>query len=346
MPPKLLGRDNQLAEIDEKMTQGSNVYLHGGSGVGKTTTARYFLRSYPSVPNLYVRIDRSLSDSLRTALLFRMNDRTPRNKFQLMQHIARLGDPMIIVLDDFHRFYHFRSSLTDLSSFYDKFNRDKHMRFIVISQMPYHVLEQRATKEFLSRYQLHAIAFPTYSPKELEAILLQRTEGIFKHVDAEAVKFVAEKLHHLAANPRDGIDMLLTCYTKTQRVDFPTIQYAWKISKRKYWQREIEKYAKGHAALLLYLIASLCYEDRTGQTTGKQLYGKYERACRGIGITPISSNKLGYQLIRLERAGLIESRRIGLGRGQGVDREITLLFEDPQTISEAGQEISWKQLLR
>jgi len=339
IPDDLLVRNNKL-ELLKKLVEdpsSKSVYVFGPKGVGKSLTCKFLVMSYPSDRALYVRCMGGLDQSIRHALL----EKVEVGRRPLFEVVAKSFSLMVI--DDLNNLYNYRKALHFLQSLYN-FNADRHLAVVLVSTWSFEQFkEDICPSEVFSRYYFTPVGFGVYSIEELITILRQRVERAFESYEEGALNFIAAKTLRLGGDVRLALRILQNSWLMSRQLKVDVAEKAWYLEKKRYWRDEVLLSLDGHTALLLWLIAR-CVNNQ-GKVLTSTLYRRYEEVCKGLRVAPLYEERLHYCLSKLERMGYIARSILSFGRQGGRQSEITLLFDEPSIIAEAGEELKWSDVL-
>lgn len=339
VPEKLIVRDDKMRRMLNVLeTPGlRHMYVFGPRGVGKTLTCRVLLSHYPD--GVYIKCGTSLRESVRYTLLS-MGVKVGRS---MRVEEALASATSIVVFDDVNMIHNYKS-LEFLHSLYE-FNRDDRLAVILVSNTWSFQLfkEEVCPPSVFSRYNFTPISFGPYTAAELYDILKQRAERTFKSYEEGALRFIAAKAARFG-DARIGLRMLKYAWAASKTLTLKQVEEAWHIEKKRYWREEVLSSLDGHTALLLWLTAKLAERSPEGKVMSSELNQQYKMFCSSLGVEPLYEAALNHYLRKLEAAGYISRKPIHLGR-HGLQSEITLLFDDPAIIEEAGGEVDWASTL-
>ena len=339
LPDKLLVRNDKLELLKKLVEKPSSrsVYVFGPRGVGKSLTCKFLVMSYPSDRALYVRCMGGLDQSIRHALLEKLEvGRRP-----LFEVIAK--NFSLMVVDDLNNLYNYKKALYFLQSLYN-FNVDRHLAVVLVSTWSFEQFQRDiCPSEVFSRYYFAPVGFGVYSVDELATILKQRVEKAFESYEEGALKFIAAKTLRLGGDMRLALRILQNSWVASKQLKLDVAEKAWYLEKKRYWRDEVLLSLDGHTALLLWLIAR--YVNDQGKVLTNALYRRYEEVCKELRVAPLYEERLHYCLSKLERLGYIARSVLSLGRQGGRQSEITLLFDEPSIIVEAGEDLKWSNVL-
>jgi len=340
IPDQLLVRSNKLEEMRRLLENPASrsVYVFGPKGVGKSLTCKFLLISYPSSEALYVPCLGGLDESVRHALLLK-GARVKEGS--IFDYLAR--NFSLMVIDDLSNLYNYRKSLYFLQSLYT-FNMNRRLAVVLVGTWSFEKFKREiCPPEVFSRYYFTPVGFGVYSMEELVTILKQRVERAFEGYEDGALNFIAAKTLRLGGDTRLALRILQSCWLQSKQLTPETAEKGWYVEKKRYWRDDVILSLDGHTALLFWLIASKV--DRNNKVTSSELYNAYARMCKTMGVEPLYVERLNYCLRKLERLGYIIRNVISLGKYGGRQSEITLLFDEPTIIEEAGKGIDWKTVL-
>lgn len=346
VPNQLLVRQDDVKKILHLIELWGHIYLSGPKGVGKTIISKHILQYFPPENTLYIECGKSLLLSMVGALNTKGHKITPRD--DVTTYIAKkLQNPLVTIFDDIHRPFRYKQSLNYLKFIYDQ-EPDDHIRTILTSTTPYHQFLRYCPDEVMSRFQWKPVSFGFYNAVQLELILRQRAERVFEKIDEGTTAWIGAKIRRLG-DPRIGIRILRYCYKLSDHhLTLETIQKSWRKEKQRYWKNDVLEKMAPHTALLFFIIARLVSHPKTKhhKITSNYLYRHYDHICKNkLGIEPLYPARLNYYLNQLEKEKWIERKTKSFGR-RGYGSEITLLFDEPEIIVEAGKEIEWETFLQ
>jgi len=341
VPDNLVARRDKLLKLRAVVEDESkrSAYVFGSRGLGKTLTCRVLLAAYPPDRTLYVPCERSIEDSVEYALLqkgFRI--RRDRVAEFLPKHFT------VVVFDDWNKLYNYRRSM-DFLFFIHRFNVERRLAVIVVAPWSFKEFEEICPPDVMSRYQFTPVSFGPYSTDELIEIYRQRVERAFRDYEEEALKFIAHKVRRLGSDVRIGLRMLQFAWgiCGRDKLTYEAVESAWRMEKKRYWRDEVLLGLEPHAALLLYLIAKHASGGESPVYSSK-LLDSYRTFCQERGVKPLYEALLRYYMRKLEGMGYINREAVSLGK-HGLQSKITLLFDEPHLIVEAGEEINWAEIL-
>lgn len=341
IPDRLVARRDKLERLREIVENPAAraAYVFGPRGLGKTLTCKILLSSYPPDSVLYVPCWRSIQNSIADALLLKgFRVRAGRIAGFLAKNFR------LVVFDDWNKLYNYKKSMDFLFHLH-RFNMDRSLAVIVVG--PWHFKEferEICPSDVMSRYQFEPVSFGPYMTDELTEIYRQRVSRAFDTYEEEAVKFIATQVRRLGSDVRIGLRMLRYAWlTNQSKLTYGTAWEAWRMEKQRYWRNEVLLMLEPHAAFLLWLIARLALEGESPVYSHK-LLSTYRKECRELGVEPFYEERIRYYMRKLEETGYISRKVESLGR-HGLQSKITLLYDEPSIIVEAGREINWKENL-
>jgi len=343
IPNQLLVRQDDVNKILELLKLWGHVYLYGPHGVGKTVVTKHILQYSEPQNQLYVKCDRSILTSIESSL--RKKDIMIDRHSDLPHIIAKELPITIAVFDDLHNIFQYRKSLHYLQSIYNE-EPDDHIKTILVSTTPFHKFKNYCPPEVMSRFQWKPVTFGFYDSTQLEKILRQRAERTFTKIEDGATSWIGAKTRRLG-DPRIGIRILRYAYQLSDNLTLETVQQGWQKEKLRYWKDDILTAYPPHQALLFYMIARLktLPKTRNSKLTSPALYQHYYRMCKIMDIEPLYPARLNQLLKQLQQDNWIRVTTKSYGR-RGYGSEITLLFDDPEAIVEAGKEIEWSSFMQ
>lgn len=357
VPPELLVRDKQLKELEQQIKKENSIYISGGTGIGKTLTTRALLGKLgKEYYTIYAPPRTGIIDTIRNGLYTK--GESPRwTAPDLQDQIAELGEHVVIALDDFHVIMEPKvrgAAMYFLKGLYDLMKSK--LQVIIISKSGLIRFQKDCPKEVFNRFWFKGVPFPQYTPKELTVLLEQRVKPVWgTRYDAGALNLISGKMARYG-EMRMGIRILAECYAMNpNELNGQLITDGWHSERTRYWQEELTS-KEGHSGLFLYLISKLVNAQiQNGSKSNltkipfiinsNTLYPLYESTLKGIGIEPLYLTARKRELDRLREADYVALETHGRGRGKGVGSIITLTFDDPQAIEEAGKSLKWEEIL-
>lgn len=341
VPDKLIARRDKLEKLRGIIEDESkrSAYVFGSRGLGKTLTCKVLLAAYPPDRALYIPCERSIEISVERALSEKgFKVRGEKIVEFLPRHFR------VVVFDDWNKLYNYRRSM-DFLFFLHRFNVERRLAVIVIGPWTFKEFEEICPQDVMSRYQFTPVSFGPYSTEELIEIYKQRVDRAFKDYEEEALKFIAHKVRRLGSDVRIGLRMLQFAWSISGggKLTYEAVEGAWRMEKKRYWRDEVLLGLEPHAALLLYLIAKHALEGEIPVYSSK-LLDSYRRFCQNLSIKPLYEGLLRYYMRKLDGMGYISREAVSLGK-HGLQSKITLLFDEPHLIVEAGEEIEWAEIL-
>lgn len=342
IPDKLQVRMKDLDRLCNLLGKWMYVFLGGRRGSGKTVLCQHIPLHFKTDYTLYVKCSGSYERSTRNALTLQGRCSITHDT-DIPILLQKLNSSQLLIFDDIHLIYNYRRGLNFLKSIYD--NNQTELRMIIASTMPFHIFQKECPEEIWSRFQWKPLILNPFDAKQIATILRQRAERVFKHVDEGAINLIAAKIARLA-DPRIGLRVLNYAYTvNSETLNMEITKESWEFEKHRYWKDDVLLTLPSHTALLFLLTAeSVVLMNNEFKTTSGIVYEKYEMFCRNHNVSPLYQARLNYYFDELENMKLIKRETISHGRF-GATSDITLLFDEPSVIVEAGKEIDWTEFL-
>lgn len=351
IPLDLPHRKIEIEKIKENVIPkvfGSNLYLQGSRGCGKTVTVKYVLQefkaTYPDAGVFY--FDLTNIKSVKE-LLFKELFYLPKYRREIPELLNRCPQKAVVVYDDISKVY----SQADLDrlilSFYSLTEQKGfEITQILISNLPFHLYEKKAQntdihESMLSRMQFHPIVFSRYMADQISDIIRGRLfialDGL---VDEGFINYISAKTYRLGSDMRLAMDVVLNAIQIALEKDQPLTdqlaQRAWQLEKTQYWKDDLLALPP-HQLLLL----KCAYESDNPTTT--KVIDAYNRTCNRIDVKPLSPRQLRRHIAELAQKGFIEKEeRFMPSKGSKVYIE---LGAPPEDVKRALREIDLEEIM-
>ena len=220
---RFFGRDNEIAELSQRMTYSAITFLSGNSGVGKTSLLKAGLTpallQQQHLPLMVSVNSESLEDSVKKELLPNINSMPFLKEMSLAEFIRIVsstlpdGKVLFVLVDNFNEFFNDNEhSETERNAFYSEWQRsfnsaalNVHWLFCVPSNL------QHMLNFFKREVQpsSNTINVPPFDRASAQAALRKPAEARSIKVDEGVVESILEIL---GGNNIDPSDLQLICY--------------------------------------------------------------------------------------------------------------------------------------
>jgi len=340
LPDKLPHREEQIRRLGEsvapvlKGARGSNLFIYGKTGTGKTAVTRYVLSHLEfrakefnaPVKFCYVncrlagseyRVFASLCQSMGVAIPFTgLAAGEVFDRFRAGLDASRVI--MIVVLDEADALVKIRSDslLYELTRITETLNRSK-VTIIGISN-------DLRFKEFLDPRVLSSlseeeIVFRPYDASELRNILSERARTAFcdNALSEAALGLCAALAAAEHGDARRALDLLRVAGEVAERNGASVVaeEHVRDAEKRIERNRVLEglQNLTLHSKLVVLSVYHLGRANVGGAITG-EISEIYNELCGELGLTPLTQRRLSTLVNELDAMGLVNAKVVSLGR--------------------------------
>jgi Cdc6-like AAA superfamily ATPase len=327
VPPRLIGRDEELSLANNYLEHDYNVWLFGNTGSGKTTLIRHLL----------MKLEGTYIDaSIRMPLMQRIND------------LKNWDAHSPLYVDNLHGIKHIRSASDFLYAVYHK--SQSRVGVLVASTEPLEHFAFRMAPvhgdEVMSRFMFKGVTLRGYFFSELEEILADRLKVMGIAYDTKARAAIAHFVYSEA--PHDVRLLLDTLSYALQEAKSDLKEenalYAIEEMKVRYWHKQLLS-MKPVAALLAYSTAkSLPIEEAESETavvSSQLMMDALQTACKTYGLK-LAKYHFYNAINVLEKYNILIFLRQEFRKGRG--SESFYEMHRPIHFIRAGDRIQWSNL--
>lgn len=322
LPDSIIGRDNQIDEINKSIEQfnkfgnGTNLIITGRTGTGKTVILKSLVRN-----NDFFRYASGVVDNTEVKVLRRiaMTNKTYRDIIlnSLIKQLHK--EPKCIVIDEVDKVKDFKNLVNTLNYIY----RETEVPIILatnvsrlVSMLPD---DARLTLFF------RPINFGVYNATELRNILQDRIKRANINLDDGKISLISA-LATGEGSARVLLGLARECiFNNNFEVDF------MKSIVEKYTEGETAEHLSSgitySARKMLNIIYELISKSKEGITSSGEIYDCYQE-----DNTPITRGRISQILDSLEYQGLISTNNVNRGRMGGRSRLISYDQRDKSII--------------
>lgn len=358
-PPQLLYRDSQLSELFKYVQQNQNVWMEGGTGLGKTVTCKVFSEEI-EVRNMakvfYFRCQPSIKDAIYAGQHY-YDLRIPRREICggrfALEIVANFPDVprYVLILDEPERVRMWRKDIPNfVHTFWNEMMDGQHKPFsiIFISQQPLMTkIERSFPSATLSRLKLKPIQFGIYPEEQIIGILKQRLQYVLDKsmYSDEPLQILAKHIYRIGGNLREALDLLIHAINIADTALTPEIITStidW--GKNQWWTRKLRQGLNSpHTALLLYLTATLSEQKKSLTVGCPAVIQLYKEITNKLNRSPLSFVTLYSNFKTLVQEGVFTTE---YETDKAFYMKLTFLDEgDRDWIVRVGKEIDWSELL-
>jgi cell division control protein 6 len=340
LPDRLPHRDEQIRQIGETMApvlkgaRGSNIFIYGKTGTGKTAATKYVLSHLEvkakefgaPVKFCYVncrlagteyRVFAGLCQSLGTSIPFTgLSVGEVFDRFKASLDNSKII--FIIVLDEIDALIkaHGDNLLYELTRINEALCKSKVSLAGISNDLR---LKELLDPRVFSSLSEEEIVFSPYDAGELKNILFERAKLAF-HNDAlsdGALSICAALAAAEHGDARRALDLLRVAGEVAERKDESMVieEHVREAEKRIEHNRVIEalKNLPLHSKLVVLSIHHL-RESEANQVITGEIYDVYSELCGELGITPLTQRRLSTLVNELDCMGLLNSKIVSMGR--------------------------------
>ena len=340
LPDKLPHRDEQIRQIGETMTpvlkgtRGSNVFIYGKTGTGKTAVTKYVLSHLEvkakefNAPVKFCHVNCRLAGTeyrVFSSLCQRIGISVPFTGLSVGEVFDRfkagLDDSkiiFIIVLDEIDALIKTRGDnlLYELTRINEALRKSK----VSIAG----ISNDLRLKEFLdprvfSSLSEEEIVFSPYDAGELKNILLERAKLAFHDgaLSDGALSICAALAAAEHGDARRALDLLRVAGEVAERKGANIVieDHVREAEKHIEHNRVIEALQNLplHSKLVVLSIHHLREAETRRVITG-EIYEVYGELCGELGVTPLTQRRLSTLVNELDCMGLLNSKIVSMGR--------------------------------
>ena len=326
LPPQLIDRESEMRSIERFLQplknnckSPSNLFITGGVGVGKTTTARFVLASIPkTISSIHLTIapnttTYNLASLIAKSLHPDLNIKRSTDEM-LGECIKRTKNPTLLVLDEIDR-----AQIGEVEPILHTLSRFGQFNMLIISRRV-DALEA-LPEDTKSSLKCRETLLAPYTEETLLEILKQRAElGLQPNtVSEDALRVIANYAAYFG-NARLAIDILYEAASLADSANVPKIDSACAKSAISVCERKAAKQAlitlpTTHRIALESIVETLKFQPPTPSNVYYKWLGKLEKD----GLPTFSIWKFYNVIAELEKLEFVSKVKHGKGRGRGVE---------------------------
>jgi Cdc6-like AAA superfamily ATPase len=362
IPTTLVARDKQLKEIENIVVNtaysSENIWISGGPGLGKTLTVRFFAKHVMEErhePAFYMACEKSMRNSIDKV---RHQYHLPMTQRELSG--TGFGAAIIkrypnlkyyFIIDEPDKVY----AKVDITGFVHSLwnyliEENAKFSFIFVSKLD---VSKAASlfqaKDTMSRLQLKPIIFPVYDAKEIVAILRQRLDLVIDNYkyDLAALFQLAHHIRRTTGDMRQALEILREAIriSQNQMISSQVIGEAVEWGKRTWWTRRLRSIPP-HWAIIVYLAAKKCKENKTLVIDEPDVIKLYNEAMADLQIEPVSPSTVYFIIKQVSGASRdIEPFFEHKLEKWGCHAQVHFEESERDHIVSVGETLDWKDLL-
>ena len=326
VPPTIADREGEvlflkvhLKPLANQEVQPIGLHIVGGPGTGKTVTVKVILENF-MIKTVYINMN-MLTRAKAYQTISYVLDSFGLKRYGSLEDLKRTfvkfaGEtPFALVLDEVDA-----CPSQELGQIIHFFSRSTSATIIVISQRPdvlYHL-----NPDVLAGFKYRECLFKEYSSRELFLILKQRRDlSLHKGTcSASLLKKIAEEAAPIGS-ARYAIDLLAEVAALAEEANATIIEEEFldeaRINVEKNLvQKTIANLPLVHRVTLSHIIHAFRHGEKI---TTLRLYRQVTRELKYMGVASLSKRKFYEVLRNLNLRGLIQTQKVGRGRGRGVE---------------------------
>ena len=340
LPDKLPHRDEQIRQIGETMApvlkgaRGSNVFIYGKTGTGKTAATKYVLNYLEikakefNAPVKFCYINCRLAGTeyrVFASLCQRIGISVPFTGLSVGEVFDRFQEGLdgskillIVVLDEIDALIkaHGDNLLYELTRINETLRKSKTSLTGISNDLR---LKEFLDPRVFSSLSEEEIVFSPYNAGELKNILSERAKLAFHDgaLSDGALSICAALAAAEHGDARRALDLLRVAGEVAERrgVNIVIEEHVREAEKHIEHNRVIEALQNLplHSKLAVLSIHHLREADTNRVITG-EIYEVYLELCGELGVTPLTQRRLSTLVNELDSMGLLNSKIVSMGR--------------------------------
>ena len=315
-PEDLLHRQTEAGKIDETFKHfHGNLFLSGGSGTGKTTTAKFIMRKYM---NQYLYV--SASEKLTTIKIFKALSDVPAKTFSsLLERFTEslINRPRVLIIDEVNKVYNLEHFFDALNTLY----RATNIPIILISNKA-NLLDSMPQDAYLTLF-FQRIPFRPYDALELRNIALQRISLMEDKVDFPdgVLRYICAKCAS-SGSARELLYLVYRCIVQ-KRFTCEFVDELEKEIKRQDWEQWLETLKDFEKRFLKTLLDIHAREVANNGSNGEIAVSMLQR-----NLSDLSPQRISQLITSFKEYGIIETRYVNQGKKGGRYRLVSFSEAD------------------
>ncbi len=351
VPPRLPHREHQIRQVAQVLAPAlrgdlpSNLLIYGKIGTGKTAVVAQVRtdlskRADSESPIRFITINcgnvdtpYSLVQTIGNTFAARPAEQIPTgwSLDRVQERMRELMDAeeatVILVLDEIDRLVA-KSGSDVLYTLAELNSTLRRARFVLVGISNDLKFTNQLDARVRSRLSEEKIVFPPYDAPQLQDILKDRAQEVFKDgvLDAGVIERCAAYAALENGDARRALALLRVAAEMAERDRAKRITGDHVVKAKSRLEQDIilecVKTLPPHCKVLLYAILQAFERRRGGVLTG-EVYDGYARLTQRLGLQPLHARSISNYLSELENLGLIRATIVSRGRG-GRTREIVV----------------------